>query len=298
MAPRKRLAVIEALDRLGLLKYLLASGITVLAFVLTAGAFCYEQLQKRPPRLSPAAQAALARDTPRTTPAAGHVHRAPVSRLARFAAAADVPAGFSFYDISDRETPQSLADKLANKRFRITRGQGQSCNFAYPLTAPAGDKEAVAAYIRELGRDCCAAAQVLPGQLATYAFARTPDKTPAREAGKEAAPISGAAVFSEVGGGLLTLNLRFSDNAAGYAVSLEKYLDERFGPASPMGRDGSAWARDKGLVTVTRTGRSLQVAVYYAANIERHAAHTARLADRPQPQTPPPATGMAMAEAF
>lgn len=291
MARRSRLAVIEALDRLGLLKYLLASGITVLAFALTAGAFCYEQLQKRPPRLSEAAKAALARDTP--APAApGYAHRAPVSRIARFAAAADTPAGFSFYDISDQETPQSLADKLAGKRFRTTRGQGQSCNFAYPLTAPAGDREAVAAYIRDLGRDCCAAAQVLPGQLATYAFIRPADK----DAAKTDGPISGTAVFSEVGGGLLTLNLRFSDHAEGYAASLAKHLDERFGPASPMGRDGAAWARDKGLVTVTRTGRSLQVAVYFAANIERHAAHTARLADRPQ-RPRPPATGLAVAEA-
>ena len=292
MARGKRMALIEALDRLGLLKYLLASGITVLAFALTAGAFCYEQLQKRPPRLSEAAQAVLARETP-PGQAAGYALRAPVSHQARFSAEAGADAGFSFYDLSDRETPQSLADKLANKRFRVTRGQGQSCNFAYPLTAPAGDKEAVAAYIRDLGRDCCAAAKALPGQLATYAFTRSPDKS----AGKSAAPISGAAVFSEVGGGLLTLNLRFSDNAEGYGTTLAKHLSDRFGPPSPMGRDGSAWARDKGLITVTRTGHTLQVAVYYAANIERHAAHTARLADRPVRQ-PPPATGMAVAEAW
>ncbi|OLN26082.1 hypothetical protein DVDV_2880 [Desulfovibrio sp. DV] len=296
MAQRKRLAVIAALDRLGLLKYLLAAGITVLAFVLTAGAFCYEQLQKRPPRLSEAARVALARDTP-AGPTPGYVHRAPVSRLARFAADVEAEAGFSFYDLSDRETPQSLADKLANKRFRVTRGQGQSCNFAYPLTTPAGDKEAVAAYIRDLGRDCCAAVQVLPGQLATYAFVRNPEKPGGKGGGKNNAPISGAAVFSEVGGGLLTLNLRFSDNAEGYGVSLAKHLSERFGPASPMGEAGSAWARDKGLITVTRTGHTLQVAVYYAANIERHAAHTARLADRPVRQ-PPPAAGMAVAEAW
>ncbi|WP_043634084.1 hypothetical protein [Desulfovibrio sp. TomC] len=296
MACRKRVSVIETLDRLGLLKYLLASGITVLAFVLTAGAFCYEQLQKRPPRLSEAARAVLARETPPGhTP--GYALRAPVSRQARFSADADAQTGFSFYDLSDRETPQSLADKLANKRFRVTRGQGQSCNFAYPLTAPAGDKEAVAAYIRDLGRDCCAAAQALPGQLATYAFTRTQEKPAGKDTGKGAAPISGAAVFSEVGGGLLTLNLRFSDNAEGYGATLAKHLSDRFGPPSPMGRDGSAWARDKGLVTVTRTGHALQVAVYYAANIERHAAHTARLADRPVRQ-PPPATGMAVAEAF
>ena len=287
-----RVTVIEALDRMGMLKYLLASGITVLAFALTAGAFCYEQLQKRPPRLSDAAKAVLARDVAPPAPT-GYVLRAPVSRMARFAAAADSPSGFSFYDISDQETPQSLADKLAGKRFRTTRGQGQSCNFAYPLTAPAGEREAVAAYIRDLGRDCCAVAQVLPGQLATYAFTRTAGK----DAPKAVDPMSGVAVFSEVGGGLLTLNLRFSNNAEGYAASLAKHLDERFGPASPMGRDGSAWARDKGLVTLTRTGNSLQVAVFFAANIERHAAHTARLADRPvRPQ--PPAAGLAVAEVW
>jgi len=287
-----RLTVIEALDRMGMLKYLLASGITVLAFALTAGAFCYEQLQKRPPRLSDAAKAVLARDVaPPAQP--GYVLRAPVSHMARYAAAADSASGFSFYDISDQETPQSLADKLAGKRFRTTRGQGQSCNFAYPLTAPAGEREAVAAYIRDLGRDCCAVAQALPGQLATYAFTRTGNK----DAPKAADPLSGVAVFSEVGGGLLTLNLRFSNNAEGYAASLTKHLDERFGPASPMGRDGLAWARDKGLATLTRTGNSLQVAVYFAANIERHAAHTARLADRPgRPQ--PPAAGLAMAQGW
>lgn len=291
MTRRARLTVIEALDRLGLLKYLLTGGIVVLAFVLTAGAFCYEQLQNRPPRLSDAAKAVLIREVP--APAeAGSVLRAPVSRLTRFAAAGETPSGFSFYDISDRETPQSLADKLAGKHFRTRRGQGQSCNFAYPLTTPAGDREAVAAYIRELGRDCCAVAQVLPGQLATYAFVRATD----RSAAQPGSPISGAAVFSEVGGGLLTLNLRFSDNAEGYAASLAEHLNARFGPASPMGRDGSAWARDKGLVTLTRTGRSLQVAVYFAANIERHAAHAARLADRPQ-RPRPPAVGLAVAEA-
>ena len=292
MAQRTRLAVIEALDRLGLLKYLLATGITVLAFALTAGAFCYEQLQKQPPRLSEAAKAVIAKDVP--APAQpGYALRAPVSHMARFAAATDTPTGFSFYDISDQETPQSLADKLAGKRFRTTRGQGQSCNFAYPLTAPAGDREAVAAYIRALGRDCCAVAQVLPGQLATYAFTRLANK----EAHKAIDPLSGVAVFSEVGGGLLTLNMRFSNNAEGYAASLAQHLGERFGPASPMGRDGSAWARDKGLVTLTRTGNSLQVAVFFAANIERHAAHTARLADRPQrPQ--PPAAGLAMAQGW
>jgi hypothetical protein len=292
MATRKRLAVIEALDRLGLLKYVLASGITLLAFAFTAGAFCYEQLQKRPPRLSAAGQAALERQMP-PSPPAGFIHRAPVNRQARFAAAAETGTGFGFYDISDLETPQSLADKLANKRFRVSRGQGQSCNFAYPLAAPAGDKEAVAAYIRELGRECCAAAEVLPGQLATYAFMRNAEKNTV----PPAAPISGTAVFSEVGGGLLTLNLRFSDHGDGYAASLVQHLSQRYGASSPMGTTGAAWARDKGLVTMNRTGRSVQVTVYFAANIERHAAHTARLADRPGPRPHKPATGLAVAQA-
>ena len=293
MARRERLAVIEVLDRLGLLKYILAASITLLAFGVTAGAFCYEQLQKRPARLSKAGQAALERQLPPSPPAA-YVHRAPVSRQARFAAGPDVGPSFSFYDISDRETPQTLADKLANKRFRVSRGQGQTCNFAYPLAAAAGDKEAVAAYIRDLGRECCAAAANLPGQLSTYAFARNAEKNVAQPAG----PISGSAVFSEVGGGLLTLNLRFSDHGEGYAASLRQHLSERHGPPSPMGPSGEAWARDKGLVTLTRLGRGVQVTVYYAANIERHAAHTARLADRPAPQRQKPATGLAVAEAW
>ena len=38
MARRERLAVIEVLDRLGLLKYVLAASITLLAFGVTAGA--------------------------------------------------------------------------------------------------------------------------------------------------------------------------------------------------------------------------------------------------------------------
>ena len=92
MAARARIAFFEALDRLGLLKYLLATLLTALAFTLTAGAFCYEQLGKRPRRLSEVAQAAL-REASRPSPAAaGHSLRAPVSPVVRYAAASRAAA--------------------------------------------------------------------------------------------------------------------------------------------------------------------------------------------------------------
>lgn len=271
---RKRSGWVEALERLGLLKYVLATLFTGLAFALTAGAFCYEELAKRPPRLPspPAALLAL----PEPPPA--NVLRAPASRLVRFAAAPEGEAGFSFYDIGAAETPQSLAQKLGRKRFRLQPGRGEACDFAPPLNPPAGGREAVAAFIRDRSRQCCALSGQVPGQLATYAFSREAGSREAKDG-----PIAGTAVFSGVGGGLLTLHLRFSENIDGYRTAMERHLTQRFGPSSPMAGGGAAWARDGGLVTMARSGKSLVVAAYFAANIDRHAA-AVRLVDKPGPQ--------------
>uniref|UniRef100_I2PXV4 Uncharacterized protein n=1 Tax=Desulfovibrio sp. U5L TaxID=596152 RepID=I2PXV4_9BACT len=267
--------MIEALDRLGLLKYVLAALFVGTAVALTVGAYFYEAAGHRPPRpvLPPPVPALVAGEPP----VDGHVFRAPASRAVRFAAAPGQPAGFSFYDIAAEETPASLAAKLARKRFKVGRGRGEACNFAYPLSDPAGGREAVAAFIRDRSRECCALTGELPGQLVTYAFSRADAPTVAK-----AGPIAGAAVFSEVGAGLLTLNLRFSENLDGYQTALSAYLTGRFGPPSSLGQAaGQAWAREGGLVTMVRNGGALSVTAYYAANIERHAALAAKLAGRP-----------------
>lgn len=71
---------VQALERLGLLKYLLATLFTGVAFALTAGAFVYDELSRRPPRLPspPAALLAL------PLPPPGHSVRRRVSHLVRF----------------------------------------------------------------------------------------------------------------------------------------------------------------------------------------------------------------------
>ncbi|EFL49331.1 conserved hypothetical protein [Solidesulfovibrio fructosivorans JJ]] len=287
MKRRERTTWIEALDRMGLLKYVVAVLFTGTAFVLIAGAFVYEELGRRPPALPVVTIPALAEAAP---PAPGYALRAKVSRDVRFTTAPKRPDGFSFYDISAGETPRTLTAKLTDKRFRMGRGHGESCNFAFPLSGPVGEREAVAAFIRERSRQCCAVAANLPGQLVTYAFSRADRKSPA-----QAGPISGAAVFSEVAGSLLTLNLRFTDKIDGYETAMRRHLTARFGQPSAMGKAGLAWARDGGLVTMARTGRALSVTAYYAANIENHARTTMRLAARPSdmPETPAQPTATA-----
>jgi hypothetical protein len=280
---------VPALERLGLLKYILATLFTGLAFVLTAGAYYYEELSRRPPRLPAPPAALLAAPAPPPT----YVLRAPVSRAVRFAAVPEAPAGFSFYDIGSGETPRSLADKLGRKRFRVGRDRGESCDFARPLALPAAGSGAVADYIRERSRQCCALATTLPGQLATYAFFRD-----AAAGGTDAAgPIAGTAVFSGVGAGLLTMSLRFTGNADGYQAAMTRHLSERFGPPAVSGAAGAAWARDGGLVTMARKGATLAVTAYFAANIERHAAAAVKLAGRPAPYEPdaPAARRLALA---
>ncbi len=284
----ERTSWVAALERLGLLKYLLATLFTGLACVLIFGAYYLEELSRRPPR-RPTPPAALLAEP---EPAPAFALRAAVSRVVRFAAVPEAPAGFSFYDIASGETPASLAEKLSRKRFAVSRGRGEACDFAQPLAVPAGGRAAVADFIRARSRDCCALAGNLPGQLATYAFSR-----PAEPGGKDkAGAIAGAAVFSEVGAGLLTVSLRFSGNVEGYQASLTRHLSERFGPPEPMGQGGAAWARDGGLVTMARAGGALAVTAYFAANIDRHAATAMKLAGRPAPRQPdaPAARRLAM----
>lgn len=272
---RERLAVIEALERLGLLKYVVTTLFAGIAFVLVAGAFYYEELGHRPPPPPPVVTLPpLPGEGP---PLPGYAMRARVSRDVRFTTDPQEPAGFSFYDIVASETPHSLGAKLVQKQFRMGRGRGDGCNFAFPLSGQLGDKDVVAAFIRDRSRECCAVAEVLPGQLVTYPFFRADAKSPTRQAG----PIAGAAVFSEVAGGLLTLNLRFSDDIPGYEASMTNELTEKFGPPVSLGKAGLVWARDGGLVTMVRSGRSLSVTAYYAANIDRHTATTIRLAAKP-----------------
>ncbi|MHC1713114.1 MAG: hypothetical protein AB9872_13285 [Solidesulfovibrio sp.] len=271
---RGRTTIFEVLDRLGLLKYILASLLTGAAFAMTAGAYVYEEISSRPPRLPDGFS--LADKTPEAAAGPGFALRAPAVRTVRFAAGAEPSAGFAFYDITANETPKSLAEKLVRKQFRISRGRGESCNFAYPLSNPVALKEAVAAFIRDRSRQCCAVSDVLPGQLATYAFSLGDNPDTAK-----IGPISGTAVFSQVGAGLLTLNLRFSEKVEGYAATMTNYLGQRLGPPIATDKTGAAWAREGGLVTMARNGRALSVTTYFAANIERHAALAVKLADRP-----------------
>ncbi len=277
MAKTERTGLIEALDRLGLLKYVLATLLTGTAFVLAAGAYYWEWRQNRPPRLSAEARAVAERQAPKPALPTNAL-RAPANRLSLYAVAANATPAFAFYGITDQDTPQSLAEKFARSRIAIGRGPGPACNFAGPLADPAGtrdDRDPVAAYISALSRDCCAVAASLPGQLATYLCARRPDE-PAKTGA-----VTGTAVFSEFGAGLLTLTLRFADRADGYAAAMARDLDKRLGPPSQTASGGLAWARNKGLVTLVRNGRTLLVAVYYGANIERHAALALRQASPP-----------------
>ncbi len=285
---RHRATFIRRLDRLGLLKYALAGLLAAMAFSLTAGAYLYEERGRRPPPLPAGFRIA---EPPAAPAPPASAMRAPAVRDVRFATAPEGPGGFSFYDITALETPRTLADKLVRRHFRVSRGKGETCNFAYPLAGPAGAREAVAAFIREQSRQCCAVAALVPGQLATYSFALADGQASAKTG-----PVSGTAVFSQVGAGLLTLNLRFSENVDGYAAALGKHLRERLGQPAPFPGDGSAWARDGGFVTMVRNGRSLSVTAYYGANIERHAALAAKLADRPsRPPAEPTASRLAAA---
>lgn len=74
----------EALDRMGLAKYALATLFTLLAFALTAGAYVVDELSRRPPQIKKLPAAWLA--GPVTPPAPGWIMRAPVSRTVRYCA--------------------------------------------------------------------------------------------------------------------------------------------------------------------------------------------------------------------
>lgn len=279
-----RTGFFQTLDRLGLLKYVLAALFTVSACALTAGAFLVDTWAKRPAKPKTAPAAWLRPERPATPP--GWTMRAPVAHTARYTAVNDRPAGFAFYDITAQDTPQTLAAKLGRKHFQIGRGRGEICDFAAPLTGRHAPGAAVARFIRERGQDCCHMAQALPHQLSTYVFGQD---------GATNGPITGTAVFSTVSGGLLTLTLRFTDKIDGYASAVSRYLREHCG--QPLPGDGSTWARDGGLVTIARQGHTLVVTAYYAANIERHAAQTREMAAR-QPAPEPRAGGrLAMVDA-
>ncbi len=267
MAARKRPSLSMALERLGLLKYGLGLLLAASAVALTVGAYLAEGLGRPKPRpLVPPLPVAAVPASP--VPAApNHAMRAPVSRDVRFSGEAEPPAGFAFYDITDRDTPESLAAKLGRKQFRVGRIRGEQCNFAFPLADPGHAPGPVAAFIRERGRQCCAVFETVPDQLATFAFGQKRGQGPALTG-----PISGTAVFSRMGAGLLTLNLRFSDQAEGYGAAVARHLTSRFGPPRPLPQGGAAWSRDMGLVILARDGRSLAVTAYFVANIDRHAA--------------------------
>lgn len=81
------MAFFRALDRLGLLKYVLATVLTVLAFVLTAGAYLVDEWGRRPHLPAPPPAAWLAGPDGNRPP--GWCLRAPVSRALRYAAASD-----------------------------------------------------------------------------------------------------------------------------------------------------------------------------------------------------------------
>lgn len=281
-----RMACIATLDRLGLLKYVLAFLFTALAFTLTAGAFLIDDMRRHPAKPKPAPAAWLKESQAPAAP--GWVVRAPVAHAARFTAVRDQPAGFAFYDITARDTPETLSTKLARKQFQVGRGRGESCDFATPLSGRDAPSAAVADFIRSSGRDCCGMAQTVPNQLATYVFG---------QGGATSGPITGTAVFSAMGGGLLTLTLRFAENVDGYANAITRHLGDRLGRPQALPGNGASWTRDGGLVTLRRAGRSLVVTAYYAANIERHAALARDTAARkPQPE-PQPGGRLAMAVA-
>jgi len=280
-------AFLHNLERLGLLKYVLVTLLTGLAFVLTAGAYLLDERGRRPVTPAPAPAAWL--KAPQR-PAPGWSVRAPVARAERFAAASDAPAGFAFYDITARETPASLTAKFFRKHFQVGQRQGEACDFALPLSGPNAPNAAVAAFIRERGRACCDVTRAVPRQLATYVFGQG---RPGRD-GSMAGPITGSAVFSTVGGGLLTLTLRFAEQPDGYANAVSRYLGQRYGQPMVLPHDGRAWTRNGGLVTLRRTARGLVVTTYFAANIDRHASLARQLAAKGRPR----ATGgrLAMAE--
>lgn len=281
-------ATIRSLERLGLLKYLLVTLLLGSAFTLTAGVYLLDELAKRPVRPKPAPAAWL--KAPQH-PAPGWSVRAPAARAARFAAAGHPPAGFAFYDITARETPASLTAKFLRKRFQVERRRGETCDFAVPLSDPNAPRAAVAGFIRDRGRACCNVTRSVPRQLATYVFGQGQSG----QDGAMAGPITGTAVFSRVGGGLLTLTLRFAEQIDGYANAVGRYLDKRYGQPTASAQNGRAWTRNGGLVTIRRTGRALVVTTYFAANIERHADLARKLAAADRPHA---GSRLAMAEAL
>lgn len=281
----------EALDRLGLLKYALATLFTVLAFVLTAGAYLVDELSRRPPRVKVLPAAWLA--GPVTPQASGWAVRAPVSHTVRYSAASEAPAGFSFYDIGADETPQRLAAKLTRKHFQLARVRGEACDFAQPLAGGTATGSAVAGFIRDRGRACCTVSAVLPKQLATYGFG--PDRRGGADPSVEA--VSGTAVFSDLGAGLLTLTMRFGDRVDGYAATVTDYLSRRLGRPAETPDNGRVWSRDGGMVTVARGKGGLVVTAYFAVNIERHASLARELAERRARPGPGQGGRLAMAAA-
>ena len=269
------------LDRLGLLKYALATLFTALAFTLTAGAYLLDEMSRRPARPKPAPAAWL---KARERPAAGWAVRAQAVRTERFTAVADQPTGFAFYDITATETPETLAAKFVRKHFQVGQRRGEVCDFAQPLSGRDAPSAAVAAFIRERGRDCCGMTRAVPHQLATYVFGQGQPG----QGGGMTGPITGTAVFSTVGGGLLTLTLHFSEQIDGYANAVARYMGERFGQPMALPGNGAAWTKNGGLVTLTRSGRRLIVTTYFAANIERHAGLARKLAEgKGQPGSQP-----------
>jgi len=268
MAARQRHPLLERLDRLGLVQYGWALLFLVIIIAMTAGAYSYERQRDRPLQLSREALALTETTKKPAPPPQNNVLRSPISHAARYAAPGEPSGGFAFYNVSDQESPKSLTEKLAAKQLRLERRKGETCNFAAALSAPAGDKEPVAAYFRDRGRECCAVAGAVPQQLAAYDFAPK---------GGKVGP-SGTAVFSEVGAGLLTLTLRFSDNIDRCSTVLSQGLNALFGQASSMGQNGAVWAKDRGMVTMSRTGKTLSVTAYYGANIERHATLATEMA--------------------
>ena len=260
----------KALDRLGLIKYALATLFTVVAFVLTAGAYLLDQLSRRPPEVRKLPAAWLA--GPAKPQPKGWIVRAPVSNIVRYSAASQAPSGFSFYDVAAEDTPQTLGAKLSRNHLTFARVRGEACDFAQPLGDGKASGGAVAGFIRDRGRECCDIAPVLPRQLATYGFG--PDHR-----ARPASP-TGTAVFSDLGAGLLTLTMRFTDHLDDSAETVSRYLTRHFGPLADRPGKIQSWTRDGGLVTVRRTPHALVVTAYFAVNIERHAAIAQARAER------------------
>lgn len=318
-APRRPGALAFVLGGLGLRKYLCVSGVTLLAFGLTIGAYVYEQsrtgsaatatvagLRSVPADPSPAPLGAREPGSARTAvqaldrsarPAGGPAPSAPAGTTA-----ADAPAGGSvrrpvstvvLFPVSGGETPPavfSFYDITSQDTAASVKKKLEGKNIAMLAKESQGCNFAFP-IVGARWREITPFSRILAAGEDCCALSRTTGQSgqtltthafQAAEPGGRARPdtVTGAAVFSGLDGSLLTLNLRFASGADKAMGLIARHLTARHGAPAELPGGGRAWTRHGGAACLARTEGAAAVTVFYLDNIERHAAELRALAER------------------